>query len=253
MVGLSSRALILLLAYSFTSGTSISKPLAGEVQKQGGVGVTRIGRPAGPQLFGTAQQAGLNAKVQTNDFDLNAQHATAAPTTPPTGPLPMETGIRSITIKPLIEDAPKIPATSHGSGEGAEATSPPITMPPTKQVIIVRLIYHMLDEQNMYKACKMCLALRQTGCDVVLMLDKEATRVANKNLHSQFIDRKETRARAPHDALESVLNNGVRVVASKDWANDFGVDESNSVSGVELLSTDQLAAEIVRSTKILEY
>jgi hypothetical protein len=85
------------------------------------------------------------------------------------------------------------------------------------------------------------------------MLDKEATRIANKHLATQYIQRNETRTRSTREVLSGLINDGVRVIVEQDWANDFGTNRESAVAGVEFMSTSELAAEIVRSSKILEY
>jgi predicted peroxiredoxin len=232
-----------------TISPAMAKPLSGSVQKHGLTGATRIARPGVPQLSGDAHQAESGAKVQSNDFNLHGEQATTAPSWPVT----LGTEIRSTSLKPLIETSPKPEPETNGGGGSTTAIGSPVPAPATNQLIIVRLTYHMLDEKNVFKASKMCLALRSTGCDVMLMLDKEATRIASKHLATQYADRNENRTQLAREALEKILNAGCRVVAAQDWANDFGVDEGSAVSGVELMSTDELAAEIVHSSKILEY
>lgn len=141
-------------------------------------------------------------------------------------------------------------------GHGPAMTPFPVPAQETgKQLIIVRLVYHQLDQPNVFHAMKMINALKAAdpSSDVVLMLDKEATTIANRHSSTQYIERGEPAAKSLAKELHSFITGGGRVVASKEWADDYGINDGNINAGVELMSTDEFAQLIVKASKILEY
>lgn len=241
--------LILVVCHALAFCDAHAKPLSGKIEKKEPV---RVARPITIKLSASKHQRVLDAGVDSSQFQLNTNK--------------LESGTGSTFTE--LKSEPLFGNTSSGIGKGFSSSASPIQpssgldshpiLPRTTtgagvQLIIVRLTYHMLDEQNVFNACKMCHSLRSAGCDVILMLDKEATRIAARTLSTQVTMRKENRAQMVPPLIERLLSDGVRVVASSDWAEDYSINSGNAINGIEFLATDQMAAEIVKSSKILEY
>lgn len=164
-------------------------------------------------------------------------------------------------LKDAVQEKPTFtkntPAPSSTSTTAPAATSPetPSSRKAQKQLIIIRLTYLALDEQNSFYGFKFAESLLQNHPDieVIVLLDKEATRIANKEQNTHFIARNEKVAQKLSDVVRSFLQKGGLVVASKDWASSFGVTEANLLAGVRLYDNSDLGNLIVEANKILEY
>ena len=203
----------------------------------------------------------FNSIMQHTDFQLPANttpewksgFTTLTPMTEQAKPL--SGGARDEKNNPSFnaKASPAVPTT--GSGGGITSHPHDDRKAPRKQLIVVRLTYYMIDEQNPFYAFRFAESLQQKHPDVevVMLLEKEGTRCANKDLNTNFIMRNEKVAHKLSDLVTGFLQKGGRVVVSRDWANAFGVTEANMIQGVQLCDNDAIGDLVVDASKILEY
>lgn len=262
-------SVILFTSATFTSsmGQEQNKALQGNVTRNSSTRVQRFSQSSqakkGAIQQSAQQQHSLNSFLERNDFQLPKssggssipQPALALPaldkSQPFTGTLQDKSNIPSFSSKTNLQAPPS-------TGDSSSSATNPIHHQPkaTKQVIVIRLTYYMLDEQNPFYAFRFAEQLQkkhQTNIDIVVLLEKEGTRCANKEQNTHMIVRNEKTAHKLSDLITSFIQNGGQVVASREWAKAFGVTEANLIQGVQLCDNDEVGDLIVNASKILEY
>ena len=163
------------------------------------------------------------------------------------------TGVTSTAVVPTAPEPTKKPLESH-SGAADHSGASSNSRASRTSSIIVRLVYHELDQKNAFNAIRFAQSMRtEHGANVTILLEKEGARIANKHLITSYIFPHEQQARTVPGMLRAFIEAGGRVIVSKAAAEDHGLDGNSLIQGVEVVSDRELGEEIINCNKILEY
>lgn len=209
------------------------------------------------QVPGRTTPDAFNSFLQHTDFQLptkTTQKPDVSSATPfAEKPNSLSGGAHEDSSNPSFTTKAPLPSPL-GSG-GDTVSEPHESKAKHKQIIVIRLTYYMLDEQNPFYAFRFAEVLQQKHSDVevVVLLEKEGVRCANKDLNTSFILRNEKQAHKLSDLVTAFMQQGGRVMVSRDWASSFGVSEANLIQGVQLSDSEAIGDLVIDATKILEY
>jgi len=154
---------------------------------------------------------------------------------------------------PLLKSFPPTPSPGSDSGQGTQTTQHQ-DFALRRQTIIVRLTNHGVDEGNSSRALHFAsLMLSHGNVTVILLLDKDAARLANRNILSYAAATGANRAHSTTELIEEFISAGGAVIASISWAHSYGIDASVCIQNVRLLSDKEVIEEILNCDKILDY